>query len=122
MNSKGEFISGAEGEWLLNLAEKSDFEFAEIENIGSYSEQKDWIEKHIEMVLDLPLVDREAIAAADFKVAVDAVNSTGGLAIPVLLKALGVKTVFPLYCDPNGKFPHNPPSHCQPISLLCLNW
>lgn len=123
LNSKGEFISGAEGEWLLNLAEKADFEFAEIENIGSYSEQKDWIEKHIEMVLDLPLVDREAIAAADFKVAVDAVNSTGGLAIPVLLKALGVKTVFPLYCDPNGKFPHNPeplPAHLTALSELVI--
>jgi len=123
LNNKGEFISGSEGEWLLNMAEKEDFDFAEIENIGTYAEQEGWIQKHIEMVLELPLVDREAIAAADFKIAVDAVNSTGGLAIPALLKALGVKTVFPLYCEPNGKFPHNPeplPEHLTDLSELVI--
>ncbi|MCK9453422.1 MAG: phosphoglucosamine mutase [Bacteroidales bacterium] len=123
LNNKGEFISASEGEWLLNMAEKEDFEFAEIENIGTYAEQQGWIGKHIEMVLDLPLVDKEAIAAADFKIAVDAVNSTGGLAIPALLKALGVKTIFPLYCEPNGKFPHNPeplPEHLTDLSELVV--
>lgn len=123
LNNKGEFISGSEGEWLLKLAEKEDFEFAEIENIGSYTKQDGWIDKHIEMVLELPLVDRDAIAAANFKIAVDAVNSTGGIAIPALLKALGVKTVFPLYCEPNGKFPHNPeplPEHLNDLSELVI--
>ncbi|MBU1370545.1 MAG: phosphoglucosamine mutase [Bacteroidetes bacterium] len=121
LNSKGEFISASEGAWLLDLAEKEDFEFVTIENMGTYEKQEGWIDKHIEMVLQLPLVDRHAIAAAGFKVAVDAVNSTGGLAIPALLKALGVKTVFPLYCDPNGKFPHNPeplPEHLTDLAAL----
>ncbi len=123
LNNKGEFISGSEGEWLLNLAEKEDFEFVEIEKIGSYTVQNDWIKKHIELVLALPLVDKKAIAAADFKIAVDAVNSTGGLAIPALLEALGVKTIFPLYCEPNGKFPHNPeplPEHLTDLSDLVV--
>ncbi|MDA3943659.1 MAG: phosphoglucosamine mutase [Bacteroidetes bacterium] len=121
LNSKGEFISASEGAWLLDLAEKEDFEFVTIENLGTYEKHEGWIDKHIELVLQLPLVDRHAIAAAGFKVAVDAVNSTGGLAIPALLKALGVKTVFPLYCDPNGKFPHNPeplPEHLTDLAAL----
>jgi len=108
LNNKGEFISAAQGEWLLGQAEQEDFEFAAIDKIGSYELQEGWIDKHIQMVCELPLIDLEAIKNAGFSIAVDAVNSTGGLAIPALLHALGVKAVYPLYCEPNGKFPHNP--------------
>ena len=121
LNQKGEFISAKEGEWLLEVAEKEDFEFVEVEKIGQYRLQDGWIEKHIEMVLDLPVVDRQAIEAADFSVALDAVNSTGGIAIPLLLEALGVKNIHRLYCEPNGFFPHNPeplPAHLTDLSDL----
>ncbi len=121
LNSKGEFISGAEGEWLLEKADREDFDFASIDQIGTYEKQEGWIDKHIEMVCALPMVDREAISKAGFRVAVDAVNSTGGLAIPALLKALGVEVVYPLYCEPNGRFPHNPEplaEHLAEISAL----
>ena len=121
LNHKGEFISAAKGEWLLEQAALEDFDFASIDQIGTYEKQEGWIDKHIEMVCALPLVDREAICNAGFRVAVDAVNSTGGLAIPALLKALGVKVIYPLYCEPNGMFPHNPEplaEHLTEISAL----
>ena len=108
LNAKGEFISGADGEEVLRRAEEDDYEFVEVEELGSYTEQSDWVEKHIEQVLNLPLVDVEAIKEKGFKVAVDAVNSTGGIFIPALLKSLGVEEVVELYCDPTGHFPHNP--------------
>jgi len=119
LNSKGEFISAANGEWLIEEAERMAIAFSPISEIGSYVLSEGWIEKHIQLILDLPLVDTNAIANANFSVVIDAVNSTGGIAIPLLLKQLGVKTVYPLYCTPNGEFPHNPeplPEHLTVLS------
>jgi phosphomannomutase len=108
LNGKGEFISAEEGEQVLKLAENENFQFAEVDKLGSIVNDDSTIEKHIEKILQLELVDKELIAAANFKVAVDAVNSTGGISIPPLLKALGVNEVVELYCEPTGEFPHNP--------------
>ena len=119
LNCNGEFISANDGEWLLEEAENYNFDFSQIEKIGSYCMLDGWIEKHIQQVLDLPLVDLEAITKAKFRIVIDAVNSTGGIAIPLLLQKLGVKTIFPLFCDPNGNFPHNPeplPEHLTELS------
>ncbi len=121
LNEKGEFISAAEGEWLLQTAAEQNFTYAGVHEIGTYNKAHGWIDKHIQMVLDLPLVDAEAVRAAGFKVAVDAVNSTGGIAIPALLRALGVEVVHELFCNPNGNFPHNPeplPEHLHELSAL----
>ena len=107
LNEKGEFLNAAEGEKILEIAANDDFEFAEVDDLGVYKKKKNYIGKHIEEVLKLDLVDVEAIKNANFKVVVDAVNSTGGIAIPKLLEKLGVECVE-LYCDPNGEFPHNP--------------
>ncbi|MCB0760700.1 MAG: phosphoglucosamine mutase [Flavobacteriales bacterium] len=108
LNGKGEFISADEGAEVLRIADQGDIDFADVDDLGSYTMDASYLEKHIKMVLDLPLVDPEAIRSANFTVAVDAVNSTGGMFVPALLKALGVKEVIELYCDPNGQFPHNP--------------
>ena len=108
LNEKGEFINAEEGKALLALADAGTMEFSEVEKLGKISVLEDAIEEHIEMILAHPLVDAEAIARKGFKVAVDAVNSTGGIAIPKLLKALGVERVEELYCEPTGHFPHNP--------------
>ncbi len=108
LNSKGEFISAAEGARVLDLAENEAFSFAEVDELGKITENKTTIDKHIEAILALPLVDADLIKQANFKVAVDGVNSTGGIAIPQLLKALGVEQVVEIYCEPNGHFPHNP--------------
>lgn len=108
LNHLGEFISAADGEQIIQLAESDSFSFAEIDDLGQVSTIDDYIEKHIDIVLNLPLVDVEAIKKANFKVVVDAVNSTGGIAIPMLLNRLGVEQVTKLYCDPTGHFPHNP--------------
>lgn len=108
LNAKGEFINDAEGKEVLRLAESGEVRYAEVDDLGQVTVEEDWIDRHIQRVLALPLVDREAIAKADFKVAVDAVNSTGGLAIPRLLRALGVKRVVELNCEPTGHFAHNP--------------
>jgi len=108
LNSKGEFISAAEGARVLDLAENEAFSFAEVDELGKITENKTTIDKHIEAILALPLVDADLIKQTNFKVAVDGVNSTGGIAIPQLLKALGVEQVVEIYCEPNGHFPHNP--------------
>ena len=108
LNANGEFINDAEGKEVLRLAESGEVRYAEVDDLGHVTVEEDWIDRHIQRVLALPLVDREAIAKADFKVAVDAVNSTGGLAIPRLLRALGVKRVVELNCEPTGHFAHNP--------------
>ena len=108
LNEKGEFISDAEGKDILEKAEAADFAFAEVNNLGKVVPNDTYLQKHIDAVLALPLVDVEAIRKADFKIAIDCVNSTGGIFIPALLKALGVKTIYELYCEPNGEFPHNP--------------
>lgn len=108
LNAKGEFISGQDGQDILQIAESEDFSFSEVDDLGTVSYDDSYIDKHIEEILKLDLVDVQAIQNAGFKVAVDAVNSTGGIFIPALLKALGVAEVIELYCEPNGHFPHNP--------------
>jgi phosphomannomutase len=118
LNDKGEFISGDEGKVILELAEKGNYEYASIDQIGSYELKSDYIDKHIEKILTLDLVDVEAIKNANFKIVVDAVNSTGGISIPVLLNKLGVKEVIELYCEPTGKFAHNPEPLPENLSKL----
>jgi len=108
LNEKGEFLSAAEGEIILSIAEAGDYSFAEVQNLGQLTHRNDFIDIHIQQVLGLDLVDVEAIKKAGFKVAIDCVNSTGGIALPNLLKALGVDEVEELYCKPDGQFPHNP--------------
>ena len=121
LNARGEFIDAAEGAEVLRLAESEELNFAEVDDLGQVTEDNNTIDHHIERVLALPLVDVEAIRKAGFKVAVDAVNSTGGLAIPRLLRALGVKEVVELNCDPTGHFAHNPepiPANLTDISRV----
>lgn len=118
LNEKGEFLSGADGAEILEIAEKSDFEFADVDSLGKVIEKADYIEKHIEEVLKLPLVDAKKIADANFTVAVDGVNSTGGIAVPQLLKKLGVE-VIELYCEPTGHFPHNPEPLKEHLTEIC---
>lgn len=107
LNEKGEFLNGVEGEQILMLAEEEAFNFANVDDLGTYTKDSSYLEKHIQEVLNLKLVDVEAIKKANFKVVVDGVNSTGGIFIPTLLKELNVECVE-LYCTPNGQFPHNP--------------
>ncbi len=108
LNAQGEFIDAAEGAEVLRLAESDEINFAEVDDLGTVCEDFNTIDAHIKRVLALPLVDCDAIAKAGFRVAVDAVNSTGGIAIPRLLRALGVKDVVELNCEPTGHFAHNP--------------
>ena len=121
LNEKGEFLNAAEGNEVLRIAEAEDYVFAEVDNIGRVKENTTYREKHIQSVIDLDLVDIEAIKAANFRVAIDCVNSVGGVVIPDLLHALGVKEVFKLHCAPHGDFSHNPeplPEHLTEISEL----
>ena len=108
LNEKGEFISDEIGKQVLAVAESGEINFAEVDKLGSISENKDYIRKHIDEILKIKLVDVEAIKAKKFKIVVDAVNSTGGIAIPMLLRALGVDDIVEIFCTPDGKFPHNP--------------
>ena len=108
LNEKGEFLSADDGVQILDIADKEDFLFNDFSEIGTYDEDDEYIERHIEEILKLSLVDTKAIKNADFRVAIDCVNSTGGIAIPALLSALGVNKVDEIYCEPNGIFPHNP--------------
>ncbi len=108
LNMNGEFLSGAEGKKILSLSQKMDTTFANYNELGNYSHNEQAINIHIEKILKLPLVDPKIINEAGFTVALDAVNSTGGLAILPLLEQLGVKRVIPVYCEPTGVFPHNP--------------
>ena len=107
LNSKGEFLNAAEGEKILEIAEAEDFVFAEVDELGTVTE-KDYTDYHVQHVLNLDLVDKEAISKAGFSVAVDAVNSVGGTAMPALLKALGVKNIVEINCEPTGRFAHTP--------------
>ncbi len=107
LNAKGEFLNAAEGAKILEIAESDTMRFAEVDDLGKITKNEAYIDLHIDEVLELPLVDKEAIEKANFKVVVDGVNSTGGIAIPLLLERLGVHTIK-LYCEPNGEFPHNP--------------
>ena len=108
LNEKGEFLNAAEGAEVLSIAAAEAFEFADIDNIGHYTKDDSYDQKHIDSVLALDLVDVEAIRKANFKVAIDCVNSVGGVVLPKLLKQLGVETVEGLYCEPTGDFQHNP--------------
>ncbi len=108
LNRNGEFLNDAEGKEVLRIAEAEDFSFAEVDELGRVMKNDTWNEKHIDAVLGLKLVDVEAIRKAGFRVAVDAVNSVGGIVIPQLLRALGVEEVIELNCEPNGKFAHTP--------------
>ncbi|MDP9080580.1 MAG: phosphoglucosamine mutase [Bacteroidota bacterium] len=108
LNAEGEFISDADGKEVLEIAEASDFKFADVNDLGKVDSSQNYLQKHIDKILALPLVDVDAIAKANFEVVIDCVNSTGGIFVPALLKALGVNTVYELYCEPDGNFPHNP--------------
>ncbi|WP_329905345.1 phosphoglucosamine mutase [Porphyromonas pogonae] len=121
LNSKGEFLNDAEGKEILRLAESDELEFAEVQNLGSILESGSYLQEHIEAVLQAKGVDAKAIEAADFSVAFDSVNSVGGIALPELLKALGVKKIYPLNEEPHGHFAHNPeplPKHLVDICNL----
>ena len=118
LNEKGEFLNAAEGAKISELAEKEQFQFAEVDDLGHVTHNNTFIDKHIEEVLDLRLVDAEVIRNAKFKVVVDGVNSTGGIAIPKLLRVLGVE-VIELYCDPTGHFPHNPEPLKEHLGDIC---
>jgi phosphomannomutase len=121
LNAKGEFINGQDGAEVLAIAEAEAFTFAEVDALGQCYSNTDAIDFHVSKILELPLVDVEAIRAKGFVVAIDCVNSTGGIAVPKLLKELGVMQVHQLYCEPNGHFPHNPeplPEHLTEISAL----
>ena len=123
LNAKGEFLSAADGENILALAENDDFKFTEVDDLGNYTFDDSFNEKHIEEVLKLDLVDVALVKSARFKVVVDAVNSTGGFMVPNLLKKMGVECVK-LFCDPNGQFPHNPeplPENLTEISKLVVS-
>jgi len=121
LNEKGEFINASEGNAVLEIAQNENFVYANIDCLGKYCYDNTFIDKHIEKILLLPLVDKNAISKAKFKIAIDCVNSTGGIAIPRLLKALGVLEVVELFCEPNGHFPHNPeplPENLSEISAF----
>ena len=123
LNNQGEFISADEGAELLDIAKKEAFTFSEVENLGKASFDDTTIDSHIAKVLALPLVDREAIKKANFRVVIDCVNSTGGIVLPKLLKELGVENIEELYCVPDGHFPHNPeplPENLSEISKLVV--
>lgn len=123
LNSKGEFISEAEGKLILDIAAKEDFSYCEVGHLGKYIRKDDQLQKHFEKILKLPYVDVKAITAADFSISVDAVNSCGGFAVPMLLEALGVKKIHKLYCEPDGHFAHNPeplPEHLADLSSVVL--
>lgn len=119
LNRNGEFISAEDGARVLQLAESEDFEFSEVKKIGRYRYDNSYLQRHIEAIVALPLVDKEAITARNFSVVVDAVNSCGGFAVPMLLEELGVKKITQLNCEPTGLFVHNPeplPEHLTQIA------
>ena len=118
LNEKGEFLDAAQGAKILEIAEKEDFNFSEVDDLGEIIKNDSYIDIHIDEVLDLSLVDADVIRKAKFKVVVDGVNSTGGIAIPRLLKELGVEVVE-LYCDPTGHFPHNPEPLKEHLKDIC---
>ena len=118
LNEKGEFLNASEGAEILKMAEEADFTFAEVDSLGELVNVDHYIDTHIEEVTMLPLIDAKKISEANFTVAVDAVNSTGGIAIPKLLKRLGVN-VIELYCEPTGHFPHNPEPLKEHLADIC---
>jgi len=119
LNARGEFISAAAGAEVLRLAEAGELTFAPVEHLGSVRHAEGWTRRHIDAILALDLVDTKAIAAANLRVAVDAVNSVGGRAVPALLTALGVKEVVEVNCIPDGRFAHNPEPLPEHLGDLC---
>jgi len=118
LNEKGEFLNAQQGQEMMSFADNKDTVFANVEKIGRCFHEENALEMHIEKVLELELVDTDAIAAADFHVVVDAVNSVGGIAVPMLLEALGVKRITELFCEPTGLFPHNPEPLPENLSII----
>lgn len=108
LNEHGEFLTAAQAEEMNQFMDWNAFDFVSVEKYGQYTKEDSMIEMHIEKILSLPIVDVDAIHEANFRIVVDGVNSSGGLAVPLLLEALGVKTIHEIYCEPNGIFPHNP--------------
>ncbi len=107
-NNKGEFISGKNGKEVLDMVNAKDFNFVDVDHLGGYAKDKTQLHNHINKIIALPLVDVQAIKKKNFKVVIDCVNSTGGIAVPLLLNKLGVTNIIELFCAPNGRFPHNP--------------
>lgn len=123
LNSEGEFLNAEEGQRILNIAEDESFIFSQVDELGKIT-QKQYLQEHIQSILALDLVDKEAIKAANFRVAIDSINSVGGIAIPELLYALGVKEIFKLHCAPHGNFTHNPeplPQNLKELASLTRN-
>jgi phosphomannomutase len=121
LNEKGEFLSDTDGRQVLEIAESENFAFADVDKLGAIDDEYSFVDEHIEQIIKLKYVDVDAISRANFKVAIDCVNSVGGIALPRLLKALGVKNIVELYTDPTGDFPHNPeplPEHLTQISKV----
>lgn len=118
LNNKGEFLSGAEGALILEIAESDNFDFADVDSLGTITEINDYMDRHITEVLNLKLVDVNAVKQRKFKVVVDGVNSSGGIVIPALLEKMGVEVVE-LYCEPNGHFPHNPEPLKEHLTDIC---
>ena len=118
LNDKGEFISENDGEELLELIKHQDFSFSEVDNLGITIEKDNYLDDHIQDIINLDTVDLEAIEKAKINIVVDAVNSSGGIAVPKLLKALKCNNVTNIYCEPNGDFPHNPEPLPENISEL----
>ena len=118
LNEKGEFLSGADGAKILEIAEAEAFDFSDVDSLGEVTVNDAYMDIHIDEVLNLPLVDAEAVKKAGFKVVVDGVNSSGGIIIPRLLEQMGVEVVE-LYCEPNGHFPHNPEPLKEHLTDIC---
>ena len=118
LNSKGEFLSGKDGERILEIAEAEAFDFVDVDSLGEVISNDAYMDIHIDEVLNLPLVDADAVAKRKFKVVVDGVNSSGGIIIPKLLEQMGVECVK-LYCEPNGHFPHNPEPLKEHLGDIC---
>lgn len=119
LNHFGEFISDEEGKLILKIAEEGNFQYVAANQLGRIRERKGHIEKHIKKILKHPLVDRRAIKKSKFRIAIDAVNSTGGTAVPALLEALGVKKIKKINCKPNGRFAHNPEPLPENLQEIC---
>jgi phosphomannomutase len=119
LNREGEFVSQKDGQMILDIAEKQAFRYEPQGKIGRYITKDNYIEWHINKVVALPLVDMKAIAERNFSIAIDCVNSTGGIAVPLLLKALGVEKVTEFYTDPDGQFPHNPEPVPENLTVIC---
>ena len=118
LNAKGEFLSGKEGELILEIAENEDFDFVDVDSLGEVTRNDSYMDIHINEVLNLPLVDADLVKTKKYKVVVDAVNSSGGIIIPKLLELMGVEVVK-LYCEPNGHFPHNPEPLKEHLGDIC---